>query len=268
MASPACTPRCVSCCRSRRRRTRSSRHASTSDTEAGGDGPPARASPAPASVVAGRHVVARVGWLWTVADPGERIGAYEVVRFIARGGMATVYEAFQPTLQRSVALKQLDLRSTDPRAAERFINESRLSASFNHPNIVTVFDFFEHDGVPYIAMEYLPRGSLRPLVGGLSQAQVFGVLQWTLGALAHAEAHGVAHRDLKPENLLITRTGEIKIADFGIAKAYHQATMQLSATAAALGTPPYMAPEQAMAQPVGPYTDLYAVGIITYEMLS
>jgi serine/threonine protein kinase len=203
-----------------------------------------------------------------VADPGERIGAYEVVRLIARGGMATVYEAYQPALERSVALKQLDLRSTDPRAAERFINEARMSAQFSHPNIVTVFDLIDQDGVPYIAMEYLPRGSLRPFVEGLTLAQVFGVVQCILRGLAHAEEYGVAHRDLKPENVMITRTGETKITDFGIAKAYHAAAPAFSATGMALGTPTYMAPEQAMASPVGPATDLYALGVMTYEMLS
>ena len=109
----------------------------------------------------------------------ERIGAYEVVRLIARGGMATVYEAYQPTLDRSVALKRLDLRSSDPMQTERFIQESRMSAAFNHPNIVTVFDFFEADDVPYIAMEYLPRGSLRDCIQRLSLAQVFGIVENT-----------------------------------------------------------------------------------------
>jgi serine/threonine protein kinase len=198
----------------------------------------------------------------------ERIGAYEVVRLIARGGMATVYEAYQPTLDRSVALKRLDLRSSDPMQTERFIQESRMSAAFNHPNIVTVFDFFEDDGVPYIAMEYLPRGSLRDCIEHLSLAQIFGVVENVLKALAHAQEEGVAHRDLKPENVLLTRTGAVKIADFGIAKAYYNSTVQFSATGMAIGTPTYMAPEQATSAAVGPATDLYALGVMTYEMLS
>jgi serine/threonine protein kinase len=203
-----------------------------------------------------------------VADTGDRIGAYEIVRLIARGGMATVYEAHQPALDRRVALKQLDLRVNDPSMLDRFIRESRIAASFDHPNIVTVYDFFESDGVPYIAMEYLPRGSLRPCVGDLSQVQVFGVLEGMLAALAHAEQHGVAHRDLKPENVLITRAGAVKIADFGIAKTYTHATSAFTATGIAVGTPTYMAPEQALAHQVGPYTDLYALGVIAHEMLS
>jgi tRNA A-37 threonylcarbamoyl transferase component Bud32 len=203
-----------------------------------------------------------------VAETGERIGAYEIVRVIARGGMATVYEAHQPALDRRVALKRLDLRVNDPSMLDRFIHESRIAASFDHPNIVTVYDFFECDGMPYIAMEYLPRGSLRPYVGELSQVQVFGVLEGMLAALAHAEQHGVAHRDLKPENVLITRAGAVKIADFGIAKTYTEATSAFTATGIAIGTPTYMAPEQALSQKVGPYTDLYALGVIAYEMLS
>src|SRR5919108_3889275 len=90
--------------------------------------------------------------------------------------------------------------------------------------IVIVYDFFESDGVPYIAMEYLPRGSLRPFVGRLTSVQVFGVLEGTLAALAHAEQHRVVHGDLKPENVLITRGGEVKITDFGVAQASTRAT--------------------------------------------
>ena len=143
------------------------------------------------------------------------------------GGMATVYEARQPALDRAVALKRLDLRTDDPTLAERFIRESRIAASFDHPNIVTVYDFFECEAVPYIAMEYLPRGSLRPFVGRLSQPQAFGVIDGVLAGLAHAERRGIAHRDLKPENVLVTTGGAVKIADFGIAKAYTQRHRQL-----------------------------------------
>jgi serine/threonine protein kinase len=203
-----------------------------------------------------------------VAAAGDRIGAYEVVRLIARGGMAIVYEARQPALDRAVALKELELRVDDTTMLDRFIQESRLSASFDHPNIVVVYDFFEVEGVPYIAMEYLPRGSLRPYVGKLTHPQVFGVLEGMLAALAHAEHHGVAHRDLKPENVMITRGGAVKLTDFGIAKAYTRATAAFTAAGMAVGTPVYMAPEQAMSEQVGPFTDLYAVGVMAYELLS
>src|SRR3954452_9014263 len=135
---------------------------------------------------------------------------------LARGGMAVVYLARQPALDRVIALKRLELESDDPDLAARFVGEARLAAALDHPNVVTLFDFFEHDGVPYIAMEYVAGGSLRSLVGALALPQVLGVLEGTLAGLAHAERRGIAHRDLKPENILLTRRGNVKIADFGI----------------------------------------------------
>ena len=137
--------------------------------------------------------------------------------------MAVVYLAQQPVLARSVALKELaPFLAGDPALAERFIREARVAGSLNHPNVVTVFDFLEQDGVPYIAMEYLERGSLRPFVGRMSLAQVAGVLEGLLAALSHAEAMKIVHRDVKPENLLVTSDGGVKMADFGIAKAMQQ----------------------------------------------
>jgi hypothetical protein len=182
--------------------------------------------------------------------------------------MAIVYLARQPTLDRDVALKRLQLESTDPTLARRFVREARLAAGLDHPNVVTLFDFFEDGGVPYIAMEYVRGGSLRRLVGHLTLPQVFGVLEGVLAGLAHAESHGIAHRDLKPENVLVTREGGVKIADFGIARAYNALTPSLTQTDSAIGTPSYMAPEQVTGDPLGPYTDLYALGVIGYELLS
>ena len=131
-------------------------------------------------------------------------------------------------------------------------------------------DYFEHDGTPYIAMEYIERGSLRPYVGTMNLAQIGGVLEGLLAGLAHGEQHGIVHRDLKPENLMVTSDGRVKIADFGIAKATNQ--MQtgafLTATGTTVGTPTYMAPEQAMAQDIGPPTDLYSVGCMAFEMFT
>ena len=198
---------------------------------------------------------------------GQRIGIYEVVRTVARGGAAVVYLARQAALDREVALKRLDLES-GPLLAQRFVREARLAAALDHPNVVTVFDFFEHDGVPYIAMEYVAGGSLRPFVGRLALPQVVRVLEGVLSGLAHAEERGVAHRDLKPENVLLTPRGAPKIADFGIARAYTAVTAPLTSTGSAIGTPAYMAPEQAQNEPLGPYTDVYAVGVIAYELLA
>jgi tRNA A-37 threonylcarbamoyl transferase component Bud32 len=198
----------------------------------------------------------------------QSVGSYEVVRVLARGGMAVVYLARQPTLDREVALKRLQLESTDPTLARRFVREARLAAGLDHPNVVTLFDFFEDSGVPYIAMEYVGGGSLRRLVGHLSLPQIFGVLEGVLAGLAHAESRGIAHRDLKPENVLVTREGGVKIADFGIARAYNALTPSLTQTDSAIGTPSYMAPEQVTGDALGPFTDLYAVGVIAYELLS
>ena len=198
----------------------------------------------------------------------ELVGSYEVVRVLARGGMAVVYLAVQPTLDRQVALKRLQLETTDPTLAQRFVREAKLAAGLDHPNVVTLFDFFEDSGVPYIAMEYVSGGSLRRLVGHLSLPQVFGVLEGVLAGLSHAETRGIAHRDLKPENVLLTRAGGVKIADFGIARAYNALTPSLTKTDSAIGTPSYMAPEQVTGDPLGPYTDLYALGVIAYELLS
>ena len=202
---------------------------------------------------------------------GHTVGGYELVSELGRGGMAIVYLARQIDLDRRVALKELSsFQAGSAEAAERFLREARLAGSLGHPNIVTVHEYFEQDGIPYIAMEYVERGSLRPYVGQLSLAQLAGVLEGVLAGLAHAEQAEVVHRDLKPENVLVTGEGRVKIADFGIAKASQRAgmTAALTATGIAIGTPAYMAPEQAMAQPLGPSTDLYSVGLIAYEQLT
>src|ERR671932_647850 len=157
------------------------------------------------------------------------------------------------TVGRFVALKELGaFHASDASFAQRFLRESRVAGSLSHPNIVTVHDYFEHDGTPYIAMEYVERGSLRPYVGHLSFAQIGGVLEGLLAGLAHAESHGIVHRDLKPENLMVTADGRVKIADFGIAKATTkmQTGAFLTAAGMTIGTPRYMAPEQARAERV------------------
>ena len=145
-----------------------------------------------------------------------------------------------------------------------------MAGSLSHPNIVTVHDYFEHDGTPYIAMEYVERGSLRPYIGRMTFAQIGGVLEGLLAGLTNAEQHGIVHRDLKPENLMVTSDGRVKIADFGIAKATTkmQTGAFLTATGTTVGTPTYMAPEQAMAQDIGPWTDLYSVGCMAFEMFT
>jgi hypothetical protein len=197
------------------------------------------------------------------------VGRYEILRRVGEGGMATVYLARQTDLDRDVALKELNVvDGADPRVARRFLREARLAGSLSHPNIVIVHDYFQFGGKPYIAMEYLSRGALRPYVGHMSVPQIGGVIEGMLAALAYAEQRGVVHRDLKPENVMVSAEGGVKIADFGIAKAtsaVKEPTLNLTATGTTLGTPNYIAPEQAMAQELGPATDLYSLGVMAWE---
>ncbi len=203
------------------------------------------------------------------AVPARRVvGDYEITSEIARGGMAIVHRARQQSLGREVALKELANLSTDQAAlAERFVREAQVAGGLVNEHIVHVYDAFKHDGVPYIAMELVERGSLRPYVGALTFPQIAGVLEGMLAGLAHAHAQDVIHRDLKPENVLVGGDGTVKIADFGIAKAVRDAYPHLTQTGTVLGTPTYMAPEQAMGGTLSPSTDLYAVGVTTYELL-
>ena len=201
----------------------------------------------------------------------KTVGRYEVLRELGRGGMAVVYLARQVDLDRPVALKELAaFHASDPAFARRFVRESRMAGSLAHANVVTVFEYFEHAGMPYISMEYVERGSLRPYVDRIRPAQIGGVLENVLAGLSAAEARGIVHRDLKPENLMVDSGGRVKIADFGIAKATQSSEMSafVTATGATVGTPPYMSPEQAMAKEVGPWTDLYSVGCVAYELFT
>jgi serine/threonine protein kinase len=209
----------------------------------------------------------RIGaWGKSFAGPAATRSFLRVVR---RGGMATVYLARQSDLDRHVALKELKLDEAEPQLARRFLREARLAGSLSHPNIVTVYDYLELDGTPYIAMEYLPRGSLRPHVGRMSLAQVGGALGGVLSGLAYAGERGIVHRDLKAENILVTGDGRVKIADFGIAKAARATNNGTTPTTsgATLGTPRYMAPERALGLEVGPESDLYSLGVIAFELM-
>src|SRR5215213_10289980 len=138
-------------------------------------------------------------------DAVKTVGRYEIVRELGRGGMATVYLARQTDLDRFVALKELGtFHAADPSFAQRFVRESRVAGALSHPNIVTVHEYFEHDGTPYIAMEFVPGGTLRAHVPDMPLAVMAGVVEGVLAGLAHAEEYGIVHRDLKPENLMVT----------------------------------------------------------------
>jgi len=199
--------------------------------------------------------------------PRRRAGRYEIRGEIARGGMATVYLAGHDG--RDFALKELTPDPDgDPALAERFELEAKVATGLRHPNVVSVLERFRSGGRSYIAMEYVAGGSLRACGGRLSVEQVAGALADVLAALDHIERHGIVHRDVKPENLLVTADGRVKLADFGVAKARDGvAPARLTADGRTVGTPSYMAPEQAMGRPVGPWTDLYSVGVVAYELL-
>jgi hypothetical protein len=205
-------------------------------------------------------------------EPIRGVGRYDLLEVIGRGGAAVVYLAVQRDLGRRVALKELApfLTAVDPDFARRFAAESRVAGSLSHPNIVSVYEYFESGGEAYIAMEFLPQGSLRRYVGALTLAQIAGLLEGVLAGLAHAASHSIVHRDLKPENLLVAADGHVKLADFGVARAYEDAATRdvVTATGTTIGTPAYMAPEQALGHDLGPAADLYSLGIIAWELLA
>ncbi len=195
---------------------------------------------------------------------------YDVVDTLGSGGMADVYLARDEVLGRDVALKVLNRRfSSDGEFVERFRREARSAATLSHPNVVSIYDRGEaEDGACYISMEYLPGGTLKdrisrdtPMDPGVA-AEV--ALQIAQGLEAAHEA-GVIHRDVKPHNVLVTRAGDVKVGDFGIARAESAGTMTGDAV---LGTAAYMSPEQAAGRPVDPRSDLYSLGVVMYEMLT
>jgi Tol biopolymer transport system component/tRNA A-37 threonylcarbamoyl transferase component Bud32 len=199
----------------------------------------------------------------------RRVGKYEIIQEIGRGGMAVVYKARQPSLERHVALKVLpEYFRHDPEFLARFRREARAAAQLNHPNILYVYDVGEEDGVYYIAMEYLDGGSLadRLVAGSLSIDQIQGILAQVASGLDYAHARGLIHRDIKPGNILFTDDGRPKVADFGIARPTYETG--LTRTGVLMGTPEYMAPEQAEGKTLDHRVDLYALGVVVYQMLT
>src|SRR5215218_638131 len=195
---------------------------------------------------------------------------YTLVEPLGSGGMAEVYLAHDEVLDRAVALKILRGQyADDEEFVERFRREAQSAAGLSHPNIVSIYDRGRsEDGAYYIAMEYVPRGTLKDRIsrdGALEPGMAAGVALQIADALQTAHESGVIHRDIKPQNVLITKTGDIKVTDFGIARA---TSSPLTATSAVLGTAGYMSPEQAMGEPVGQGSDLYSLGVVLYEMLT
>jgi len=199
------------------------------------------------------------------------IGNYRLIRELGRGAMGTVYLAHQESLARDLALKVLAPEFTrEPEFQERFRREARIAASLKHPHIAQVYDADFRDGQYYIAMEYLGSRNLRDLIrecaGPFPIAQALSFLDPILQALSHAHSRGVVHRDVKPANVLVDDEGRVALTDFSIARATSEGALTRSGTM--IGTPEYMAPEQFEGLEVDGRTDLYAVAVIAYELLT
>jgi serine/threonine protein kinase len=209
-------------------------------------------------------------------EPRRLGGRYELGSVLGRGGMAEVYLAHDTRLGRSVAVKTLrvDL-ARDPSFQARFRREAQSAASLNHPSIVAVYDTGEDyvDGVsiPYIVMEYVDGSTLRELLHSGRKLLPERSLEMTVGilqALEYSHRAGIVHRDIKPANVMLTRTGQVKVMDFGIARAMGDSGMTMTQTAAVIGTAQYLSPEQAKGEQVDARSDLYSAGCLLYELLT
>ncbi|MBL8245136.1 MAG: serine/threonine protein kinase, partial [Rhodanobacteraceae bacterium] len=195
------------------------------------------------------------------------IPGYRVLAPLGRGGMASVYLAEQLSLHRQVALKVLAPQlASDPTFVERFLREGRVAARLRHRHIVAIHDVGVHQGVAYMALDYLPGGSLASQ-GTLAPREALRVLREIGSALDLAHRSGVVHRDIKPENILIDEDGRHVLSDFGIARIAH-ASQAMTREGTTVGTPAYMAPEQWRAEAVDGRADLYSLGVVLFQLLT
>lgn len=202
-------------------------------------------------------------------SPGSHLGRYEIIELIGRGGMASVFRAHDPLLDRDVAIKVLaSIFPPDPTFAERFSIEARTVANLRHPNIVQVYDFGEDDGFTFIVSELVEGGTLQEYANGpISIAEVVRLLKPIAEALDYAHTQGVVHRDIKPSNVLMQGQFGPVLADFGLSRVMER-SQNLTAVGESLGTPEYMSPEQAMGRDTDHHSDLYSFGILAYRLLS
>ncbi len=201
---------------------------------------------------------------------GTRLGQYEIVERLGGGGMAVVYRAVQQPLGREVALKALSSELfQDDGFVKRFETEAKTLAKLDHPNILPIYDFELSEGVAYLTMPLIRGGTLRDILnrGPLDTLTAWRYLREIGDGLQHAHDAGIVHRDLKPTNVLIHADGRAMLADFGLARGAGQPT-HLTTIGLAIGTPGYMAPEQVMGHDVDKRADIYAMGVLTFEMLT
>jgi Tol biopolymer transport system component len=213
---------------------------------------------------------------------GERLGPYEIIGSLGKGGMGEVYQARDPRLNRMVALKVLPVgRMAQPERRQRFLQEAQLASNLQHPNIITIYEIGASDGVEYIVMELVRGRTLEAVIPrkGLRLNETLRIAGQIADALAAAHAAGIVHRDLKPGNIMVTDTGAVKVLDFGLAKLTEKAATEFDETrtqmpsvrtddGTILGTAAYMSPEQADGKTVDARSDIFSFGAILYEMLS
>jgi tRNA A-37 threonylcarbamoyl transferase component Bud32/Tol biopolymer transport system component len=199
----------------------------------------------------------------------EMIGRYKIIEEIGRGGLAVVYRAMDTMLERSVAIKMiLPEQQQDDKFLRRFQREARTLAQLSHPSIVKILDYGEHQGSPYLVMEYISGGTLNSRMGqAMPPMEAAQLLAPIAHALHHAHQHKVIHRDVKPANILINESGQPMLSDFGIVKLA-ETDESLTGTGVMVGTPAYMSPEQIQGRPVDARTDVYALGTVLFELLA
>src|SRR5438876_7806958 len=200
------------------------------------------------------------------------IGKYEIRREIGRGAMGVVYEGYDPSIKRIVALKTIradQLAGGDPAAViARFRREAQAAGRLNHPNIVSIYDFGEDGGIWYIAMEFVQGRELKECFETNERfkiADIVRIMSQILNALDYSHRQGVIHRDVKPANIFLLSDGSVKVADFGIA---HIEASNLTQVGTVMGTPSYMSPEQIMGLPVDGRSDLFSAGVVLYQFLT
>jgi serine/threonine-protein kinase len=198
-----------------------------------------------------------------------KIGKYDVVSLIGRGGMGVVYKAMDPHLDRQVAIKMMTGGFGDnPDLLKRFFREAQSLGSLQHPNIVTVYDLGDYDGNPYLVMEFLEGEGLDTVFTSrrqLSFLEKSNIVIQVCTGLAYAHQRGVVHRDIKPANIMLAKDGSVKIFDFGIA---HIGDQSVTKTGQMIGTPSYMSPEQVNGKPLDARTDLFSTGVVLYQLFA